>query len=176
MRIWSRIVHNAFAISIPMLLSGAQRGNDQDVTRADIRRIVEASFSRNVEQGTTKLSPGREAYTRVPLSAEDVSRIVAFGGKAIPVLSEYFDSPKVRFEELAVRCTGVIGGTDGVQALERAALTSKFLGVRVQAVMWLGSLPGVNVDIALREIGKVSGDQLVRQEALKFLTRRSAQQ
>lgn len=153
---------------------GAQtQGQRATLDREQIRRAVDAVFERNIAQGTRTLGPGVYSYTRVPLSDADIGEIAVFGNRAIPVLSEYLSDPRPRFEELAVRCVGYIGGPDAVNSLRTAAISSKFHGARLQAVLWLGSLPDKEADLALKEIADTSDDNAIRANARKLLLEKS---
>lgn len=131
---------------------------DDEASQAELRRIIEATFAENIRQGTFIVAPGIEAYMRVPLRTKEISKITASGSKAISILSEYLTDTRPRFEDLAIRCIGIIGGDDATQALKTGALLSRYSAARVQAVLFLGSSPGSGVELALKAITQVSGD------------------
>ena len=168
---------------VPLLIMAGltciQPGNCQteasNESHDQIKQIVDRIFAENIKQGTRTIAPGIEAYTRVPLSHSEILKITVFGDKAIPVLADCLDSPKVRFKELAILCLGNIRGSTASHLLERVTLSSDSQVVRIQALEWLGSLPGEDVTASLKKITQASNDPSISNRAAKLLITRHAQ-
>ena len=163
-------------MAIVMRAPTAAQTNDKETTheRDRIKATIASVFERNLSAGITTIAPGVQAYTRVPPSDSDLREIAAYGSKAIPILSEYLASTKPRVQELAVRSIAYIGGPEAVPPLERAAISSKYQAVRLQAVLSLAPLPGDEVDSALSRIAETGSDDRIRGKAAEILSQRAA--
>ncbi len=145
----------------------------ENPSRDQMRKTLDRLFEQNVRDGTTVVAPGVQAYTRVPLSNAAFAEISAFGRDVLPVLSEYLSSPRIRFQELSLRCIALLGGPDAVKPLEAVALSSRPETVRLEAVYWLGSLPGENATSALKEIARSGNSQIIAEQARELFLQRS---
>lgn len=153
-----------------LLLAQAQ---STDAIQFRIRQTVNRVFEQNVRAGTSIVAPGVQAYTRVPLSDSEIGEITSFGQDAIPVLAEYLKNPHVRFRELAVRCIAYIGGIEALHLLETTVLQSGSQNLRMQALEWIGSMPGQAAEVSLKKIENVSSDQSIRARAKALLVKES---
>jgi hypothetical protein len=169
----SRALLTVAAIALP-LIGGQTKDTETAEQRGKIKATIDNVFDRNLAAGTITLAPGIYAYSRVPLSDADLQEIAAYGSNAIPALSEYFASARPRVQELTVRSIAYIGGAEAIQPLQKAAMSSDYQTVRLQAVLSLGSFSGTEVDQALKEVARASRDDRIRAKAMEILSQRRA--
>jgi hypothetical protein len=131
--------------------------------------IVANVIQSTLKRGESITDNGYRAYTWVPPSQEDLSKIDYLGVKAVVPLSKYLDSPRPFVQLLAVRLLGQVGGAEAVEPLKRGLATNRWVVVRTQSLSSLVKTPD-SLALPIIQNMRKDADPLVRKRAEDLLT------
>jgi hypothetical protein len=138
----------------------------QEFINKQVTEIIENALQR----GTGSTPEGvRITPMRAEVSLEDMDRIKAFGDRAIPPLSGYFNTSNYRAQHLVVRILAYIGGKGVIAPLSKAAEHSPSEVVRLSAVECLGQQPWEDVSAAVKRVASGDLNPLVREHAQRVI-------
>lgn len=138
----------------------------QEFINSQVTEIVENALQR----GTGSTPEGvRITPMRAEASIEEMDQIKAFGDRAIPPLSGYFDTSNYRAQHLAVRILAYIGGKGVIAPLSKAAEHSPSEVVRLSAVECLGQQPWEDAAPTVKRVASDDSNPLVREHAQRVI-------
>ncbi|MCU1255416.1 MAG: hypothetical protein JWM83_1715 [Candidatus Angelobacter sp.] len=138
----------------------------QEFINSQVTEIVENALQR----GTGSTPEGvRITPMRAEVSMEEMDQIKAFGDRAIPPLSRYFDTSNYRAQHLAVRILAYIGGKEVIAPLSKAAEHSPSEVVRLSAVECLGQQLWEDVAPIVKRVASDDSNPLVREHAQRVI-------
>jgi hypothetical protein len=146
-------------VGMASLRATAKQNNTKDSEiRKNVQSIVEQA-ARPIEiagSGGTRLQ-----LATIPIPADSIQKIRAYGKRAIPALSSYLAGENSRRERVAIRLLGVIGGNAVLEPLSSVLQTSKHAGSREEALQSLRQVDCVQRRPVLKRVLEKDSDPVV---------------
>jgi hypothetical protein len=155
-----------FCLSVGAAGQSPEIKPSQDLINRRVADIVEKALQR----GTGSTPQGvRITPMRAEISLEEMDQIKAYGDRAIPALTGYFDTSNYRAQHLAVRILAYIGGKRVIAPLSKAAEQSSSEVVRLSAVDCLGQQLWEDAAPTVKRVASEDSNPLVREHAQRVI-------